>query len=85
MIYRNAEPFALLYWDDHVDSCPPSTPEHDELVKIAKCDFEMHLAFETLPVMTMGEYMESMCGMDDSDLRGGAKLVYGNAVTFDLY
>lgn len=85
MIYRSGEPFALLYWDDNVDACPPSTPEHDELVKMDKCDFETQLAFGTFPVMTMGDYMESMCGMDVSELRSGATLFYGKTLEIDLY
>ncbi len=85
MIYRSDEPFALLYWDDNVDSCPPSTPEHDHMVQLDKCDFEIQLAFETFPVMSMGDYVESMCGMDEEELRDGATLYYGKSLTVELY
>jgi hypothetical protein len=85
MIYRSGEPFALLYWDDNVDACPPSTPEHDEMVIMDKIDFETHQAFETFPVMTMGEYVESMCGLSEDEIRDGATIHYGNTLTVELY
>ena len=84
IIHRNDKPFALLYWDDNVDSCPPSTPEHDYMVKLDKCDFETQLAFETYPVMSMGDYVESMCGMDEAELRQGATLIYGNTLSVEI-
>jgi len=85
LICRNGEPFALLYWDTNVHACAPSTPETDKLLKLDKTDFETQLAFETYPVMTMDDYVESMCGMSEDELREGATLHYGNTLTVDLF
>jgi len=73
-----------MYWDDNVDSCPPATPEHDHFVKLDKCEFETQLAFETYPVMTMGDYIESLSGMDETELRDGATLYYGKSLSVEI-
>jgi hypothetical protein len=58
MLYRDDEPTCLIRWDTNNESCAAPTAANERMTPMRKSDFDVHVAFETYPVITMDEYRE---------------------------
>lgn len=58
VLRRDGEPVCLIQWDTHNESCGVTLRLNEMLFELSKTEFELHVAFETFPVITMDEYRE---------------------------
>jgi len=58
ILRRDGDPVCLIQWDTHNESCGVTLRLNEMIFIITKTEFELHVAFETFPVITMDEYRE---------------------------
>ena len=63
ILRRDGDPVCLIAWDTHNESCGVTLQLNDMIFVLTTTEFELHLAFETFPVITMDDYREGYLGI----------------------